>query len=164
MTFNIPAHPGRLAATALLAATFAVGGSAVVAPATACAAPNWDIGSYELCLDDIHESDPDKDLELKKTCCLATGGDWKRGSDGAMDCFAPPIEGAGPAGATPAPPPPPAEVVPRPTVPPPTDAATLPPPPPPRLPVVPQPSDNATVAPQPAAPPTTSTLAPPPLR
>jgi hypothetical protein len=163
MKVTTPINLRLIVPAVLLAATGALGGSAVVTPATACAAPSWDIGSYELCLDDINESDPDKDLEAKKTCCLATGGEWKRGSDGAMDCFAPPIEGAGPAGATPAPPPPPPEVVSRPTVTPPTDAATETPPTP-RLPVPPQPSDNATVAPQPAAPPTTSSFPPPPPR
>lgn len=163
MTVTVPTKLRLLVPAVLLTATGTIGGSAVVAPATACAAPSWDIGSYELCLSDIRESDVARDLAAKKDCCLATGGEWKRGSDGAVDCFAPPIEGAGPAGAATAPPPPPGDVVPRPTVTPPSEAATETPPTP-RLPVAPQPSGNATVAPPPATPPTTSTVAPPPLR
>jgi hypothetical protein len=152
MKVTLPGMLRRLLPPALLAATAALGGSAFVDPATACAAPSWDIGSYELCLSDIRESEPEKDLEGKKTCCLATGGEWKRGSDGFFDCFAPPLEGAGPAGALPPPPPPAPEVVPRPVATPPTDAATETPRTP-RLPKVAQPSDNATKTAPPAAPP-----------
>jgi len=152
MTFNIPAHPGRLAATALLAATFAVGGSAVVNPAIACAAPHteeYDDAGYQVCARAIDDAWAEGTItveqheeELEK-CCLDRGGLWTPAQ--FARCTAPEIR-----------------TVPGAAVEQPTDAATLPPPPPPRLPVVPQPSDNATVTPQPAAPPTTSTLAPPP--
>jgi hypothetical protein len=161
MNVNIRSTLRYLASAALLAATAALGGSGFVDPATACAVPGeWDFGNYEACLGDIRESDADRDQERKKECCQITDGQWKKGSDGFWDCYAPPI-GSGPTGILTPPPPPPGDVVPRPSVTSPTDAASETPPTP-RLPLAPQPSGNATVAPPPAAPPTTSTMFPPP--
>jgi hypothetical protein len=45
MKVRIPINLRPLVPAVLLAAAGALGGSAVVAPATACAAPSWDIGS-----------------------------------------------------------------------------------------------------------------------
>ena len=80
----------RIVPATLLAATATLGGSALGDPATACAAPNtereWDIGKYDLC---VQQGNPGRDeadfVELLRRCCLGSGGDWN-----GTKCVAPP--------------------------------------------------------------------------
>ena len=126
MKVTIPIKLQFLATAAVLAATAAVGGSAVVDPATACAAPDtvtWDEDYYRSCI--ALGKQPAQD------CCWYAGGEWKRDTDGYLRCVRP-AGGAGPAPAATAPPEPESTLGPRaPTATPPQDVATLPPPPPP---------------------------------
>ena len=94
-----PAHLRRLAPTVLLAATVTLAGSAVGEPATACAAPEWDVGAFDLCM---KQSIWITDMYLReKICCTQTGGVWvtDKYSDGtdvadSGRCTAPPAEPA----------------------------------------------------------------------
>jgi hypothetical protein len=68
----------RVALAAPLAAAAILGGSAFGDPATACAAPEWDIGAYDNCMDagvtqGLQGEAWDKH---NKACCEKTGGDW----------------------------------------------------------------------------------------
>lgn len=79
----------RVALAAPLAAAAILGGSAFGNPATARAAPEWDIGAYDNCMDagaaqGLKGQDWDNH---NKACCEKTGGDW---NVGAKKCQAPP--------------------------------------------------------------------------
>lgn len=138
---------------ALIAGSAVLSGSAFE-PVIACAAPNDTavLDKFEACARGADNAAMDGKItdaqwdDMLEDCCLDAGGVWT--PTVFPRCGDPQAVESGPdrGGVTP-----------------PTDAATLPPPTP-RLPTVPQPSENATVAPPPAAPPTTSTFAPPPLR
>jgi hypothetical protein len=114
-----PAHLHYLVPAALLVATAALGGSALVEPATACAAPKeWDIEAYDLCMKQATWLREGWDREYY--CCTWSGGIWvpdKWGGGGK--CTAPPADAEaqptlpgvaprpGEATQNPAPPPPP---------------------------------------------------------
>ena len=79
----------RVALAAPLAAAAILSGSAFGNPATASAAPEWDIGAYDNCMDagaaqGLKGQDWDNH---NKACCEKTGGDWNAG---AKKCQAPP--------------------------------------------------------------------------
>lgn len=85
-----------------VAAAASMGGSAVIAPAVGCAAPQeWDIGSYDGCMrrtDDQWNRGLIKDIEgAHRLCCEGSGGVWNAGS---KKCEAPP---AAPAARVPGP-------------------------------------------------------------
>jgi hypothetical protein len=115
------AYLRRLLPAALLAATAALGGSASVDPATACAAPNdeWDVGAYDQCV--ASYPDPPAEnitryLDHLEYCCKKSGGVYSL----TQGCVAPPAAAQGPGVApppevatdNPAPPPPPVTRVP----------------------------------------------------
>ena len=77
----------QLLPAALLAATAAFGLSAVGSPATASAAPSeWDIESYDMCMD-TKIDDPSEKLAWTRKCCLDSGGVW---NDTMGKCQSPP--------------------------------------------------------------------------
>lgn len=77
----------QLLPAVLLAATAAFELSAVGSPATASAAPSeWDIESYDLCMD-IKIDDPSEKLAWTRKCCLDSGGVW---NDTMGKCQSPP--------------------------------------------------------------------------
>lgn len=81
---------------AALLAGGALTGSALIDPATACAAPReWDVGAYDSCLGDLSGTGIKDEKELEyylRLCCTASGGDWNAGTG---RCQAPPAESAG---------------------------------------------------------------------
>ncbi len=116
------AYLHRLVPAALLAVAATLGGSAIGEPAIVRAAPTedpeWDIDKYDQCMRISYN---------RAQCCIESGGVLIPPNAGGV-CHAPPIPGAGPAGALPAPPSSPPEVVSRPGVTPAQDAATQTPP------------------------------------
>ena len=81
----------RVALAAPLAAAAILGGSAFGAPATACAATEWDIGAYDKCMDAGVAQGLDEGWdEHNKACCEKTGGDWNAV---VKTCQAPPATG-----------------------------------------------------------------------
>jgi hypothetical protein len=90
----------RLVPAALLAAGAILGGSAVGDLAVAGAAPEWDIGRYDECLDqwygywqrgEVTAAQYQAGIEL---CCINSGGVWKKtGTQGS--CQSPPANAAG---------------------------------------------------------------------
>ena len=131
----IPRRLRLLLPAALIAATAALGGSAIGDPATACAAPKeWDIDSYDRCFEDAYADFLDNRIskaryqERVQNCCTDSGGQWKPGAgfpgnNEGGDCFAPPLNPAQAPGsrippgvdiqtATPVPPPEPAAPLP----------------------------------------------------
>jgi hypothetical protein len=86
----------RLASALLLASATAIAGNTVGSPATACAAPEWDIGSYDSCIKSVVErnlkglTNDTQMLDEAKHCCSMSGGVWDihaGGPNGA--CVAP---------------------------------------------------------------------------
>jgi len=92
-------HLYRLVPAALLAVAITLGGSAIGEPAIVRAAPTedpeWDIDKYDQCMRISYN---------RAQCCIESGGVLIP-PNAAGVCHAPPIPGAGPAGALPAPPP-----------------------------------------------------------
>jgi hypothetical protein len=89
-------HLRRIVPAALLAATAALGGSAIVDPATACAAPaEWDIGAYDRCVAKANDAWAEgliKDLGgALRECCEKTGGVYILSN---QKCQAPPANSA----------------------------------------------------------------------
>ena len=72
-------------------------GLAIGTAAVAGALPEWDIGTYDECISGINV-DPDESpffWDLKKGCCIGSGGVW-RSADGVKgECVAPPAESQG---------------------------------------------------------------------
>lgn len=104
-----PRHLRHLAAAGLIAAAATVSTSAVVEPATACAAPKpWDSAEYGACAqsayDDWQAGRISKKTyqELAGHCCDAQGGTWVKDSlsDAGGQCQPPPepgVQAPGPA-------------------------------------------------------------------
>jgi hypothetical protein len=91
---SVPLRWRRLMPVAFIVAAGALGGSALAEPAHACAAPReWDIGTYDQCLNDgLGQGYTDEEwLNHQALCCWATGGDWNAAQG---KCQAPPAESA----------------------------------------------------------------------
>ena len=90
--------------TALVAATAALGGSAIGDPTVACAEPNsgeWDVGAYDRCLLSLRNpSDAQQALDHMQYCCTNTGGNWDAVN---KKCVAPPAQSAQQPGVAPKP-------------------------------------------------------------
>lgn len=75
--FRLP----RVALAAPLAATAILAGSAFGDPATASAAPEWDIGAYDNCMGAgvVQGLEGENWDEHNNACCQKAGGDWNAG-------------------------------------------------------------------------------------
>ena len=115
---TVSAHLRRLVSVALFSAAFAIGGGALATPPLASAEKEWDIGTFDDCME----------LGLGEVeCCKLSGGVLKYDNAGRFFCTAPPA--AQPQDSSPTGPPPVAEDPSAPPVPrdprvPPRNAAT----------------------------------------
>jgi hypothetical protein len=105
MTFapsrTVPKYMRRLVPAALLAAAVALGGSALGDPATADAAPEWDIGAYDACIFQVIEDQKNGKItsaqadERSRGCCTQSGGIVQPTANGGFVCGAPPANAPG---------------------------------------------------------------------
>ena len=91
MTTRIPAHLRHLVPAAILCVTAGFG--FIAFPATAAAAPAWDIEEYDYCLkqttDGVPSNDPVAQFEeAERYCCYRSGGVYN-----GQGCVAPPAQG-----------------------------------------------------------------------
>ena len=81
------------------AAVFLATTVALVTPATATAAPEWDIGAYDRCMDIVKEMygkgkiAQDSLGDAFRECCERTGGVFSPNGNDYAQCHAPPAQG-----------------------------------------------------------------------
>jgi hypothetical protein len=100
-TGTIPAFLRRFVLASVVAAAATLSASAVVDPATAYAAPEWDIGAYDKCVGQADLDYLDGKIskavheERIRNCCPDTGGVSKPGVPLYDACGAPPASAPG---------------------------------------------------------------------
>ena len=87
--------PRRLRATILVAATIALGGTALTATPNASGEPLLDMGEFEKCPKNApNNPDPVEAEEDIAWCCYKAGGDYlDNDGNGNRECVTPPAEG-----------------------------------------------------------------------